>query len=41
MPWITDVSPVLPSASVYSDQPIRPSSVVTFKNENVRQPASQ
>ena len=41
MPWMTEVRPRLPSASVYSDQPTRPSSVVTFRNENVRQPASQ
>src|SRR5258707_8669053 len=41
MPWMTAVRPRLPSASVYSDQPVTPSSVVTFRNENVRQPASQ
>src|SRR6266478_4063608 len=41
MPWMMDVSPRLPSPSVYSDQPIRPSSVVTFRNENVLHPASQ
>ena len=41
MPWMTAVRPRLPSASVYSDQPTRPSSVVTFRKENVRQPASQ
>src|SRR6185437_7492646 len=41
MPRITAVRPRLPSASVYSDQPTRPSSVVTFRNENVRHPASQ
>ena len=35
------VRPRLPSASVYSDQPTSPSSVVTFRNEKVRQPASQ
>src|SRR6185312_2432195 len=41
MPWMTAVRPRLPSASVYSDQPTIPSSVVTFRNEKVRQPASQ
>src|SRR5882724_2056637 len=41
MPWMMDVSPRLPSPSVYSDQPIRPSSVVTFRHENVLHPASQ
>ena len=35
------VRPRLPSASVYSDQPTSPSSVVSLRNENVRQPASQ
>src|SRR6185369_13192644 len=41
MQWMMDVSPGLPSPSVYSDQPIKPSSVVTFKNENFLHPASQ
>src|SRR5882757_7491991 len=38
---MTADKPRLPSASVYSDQPASPSSVVIFRNENVRQPASQ
>ena len=33
MPWMTEVRPRLPSASVYSDQPTKSSSVVTFRNE--------
>src|ERR1700721_1220971 len=41
MPLMTAERPRLPSASVYSDQPTSPSSVVIFRNENVRQPASQ
>jgi len=41
IPWITAVRPRLPSASVYSDHPTSPSSVVTFRNEKVRHPASQ
>src|SRR3954454_18733681 len=40
MPWMTAVRPRLPSASVYSDQPTRPSSVVIFRKEKLRQPAS-
>ncbi len=40
MPWMTEVRPRLPSASVYSGQPIRPSSVVITRKEKVRQPAS-
>ena len=41
MPWMTAVRPRLPSASVYSDQPIKPSSVVILRKLNVRHPASQ
>ena len=32
---------MLPKLLLYSDQPISPSLVMTLKNENIRQPASQ
>ena len=39
-PLITSDRPVLPKLSLNSDQPTMPSLVVTFRNENIRQPAS-
>src|SRR5712671_2239771 len=39
--WITPVSPWAPYPSIYSDQPTMPSSVVIFRKELTRQPASQ
>src|SRR5690349_6571224 len=38
---MTPERPWLPKLSLYSDQPISPSSVMTLRNENIRQPASQ
>ena len=37
---MTEERPAEPKLSLYSDQPIRPSSVVTLRKENSRQPAS-
>src|SRR3954447_24258216 len=37
---ISSVTPPTPNASLYSDQPTRPSSVVTLRKESVRQPPS-
>jgi hypothetical protein len=36
---ITDVTPLPPNASLYSDQPTSPSSVLIFKKSKVRMPA--
>src|SRR5579871_5835294 len=37
---MTAERPWLPKLSLYSDQPTMPLSVVTFRKENIRQPAS-